>query len=94
MLVKDTEFKTLVVPCAKCAEVHSGTVHGSYSVADEDGVPGGRDFYLASCPGCGSPFLIYVDWSYVGDNRFATDAAVVHPSPQQSPKATAARPRP
>ena len=77
MLIKDTDFKTLVVACSKCGEPQSGTVHGSFDNPDGDGVPGGRQFFLASCPGCNSPFLLYVDWAYVGDNMFATETPVV-----------------
>lgn len=84
LLVKDTnDIKTIVVPCAKCGVSQSGTVKGSFDVADEETYGhSGRLYLLAECPGCSLPFLLYTDWAYAGQDGFAAETpAVLYPDP-------------
>lgn len=74
MLVDDPNLTSVVVACTTCGVHQSGTVHGTYVVTDpETGDQDGRRFFLVACPICQDPFLAYVDWAWVGNDKFAID---------------------
>jgi hypothetical protein len=77
MLVDDTELKTVVIPCEKCGVQQSGNVRGSFDLGDDDTYnQTGTRHFLVECPGCTSPFLVTVNWSWAGTG-FAMDPPVV-----------------
>lgn len=72
-----SDIKTLVVPCSKCGYAQSGTVHGSFDVSDKEVYDhAGRLFFLVQCPGCKSPFLLYVDWGCHTFEKTAANAII------------------